>query len=267
MKNIATDTFYLEDIFEEGWRVFRSIFAKCVPIVLAFGFVTNFLVLAAVEKVPAKELAARFAKMAPADAAIDEEMIAQKITAQTTSLFNNFFSFLVFSIALLAVAKCAERVITQRDITLGEAFSDALRRWPRYLWTAFLGGLIVAGLCVFIIPGIMWAVYYLFVVYVVAMTSLSGKKALDYSKGLVKGAFWRTLGYFFVIGVATAVPSLMLALVGQTIANLVTPSLPPLARLTVNTLADDLAALPTIFQTSLCSVFFLNTAYLHRRIV
>ncbi len=267
MKNIATDTFYLEDVFEEGWRVFRSIFAKCVPLVLVFGFLTNFLVLAAMEKVPAAELAERFANMSLAQASVDEAALAQKISAQTMGLFDNLFSFLVFSIALLAVVKCAERAITRRDITLREAFADALRRWPRYLWTAFLGGLIVACLCVFIIPGIMWMVYYLFVVYAVAMTSLSGKKALDYSKGLVKGAFWRTLGYFFVIGVATAVPALILALAGQMLANLVTPTLPSLARLALNALANAFATLPTIFQTSLCSVFFLNTAYLRRQIV
>ena len=103
MKNIATDTFFLEDIFEEGWKAFRSIFAKCAPIVLAFGFLKSLLVVSAVDKIPVRELAARMAQMASkAGNTVNEAELADKILIRVTGLAENVFTFLVFSVATLA---------------------------------------------------------------------------------------------------------------------------------------------------------------------
>lgn len=268
MKNIAIDTFYLEDIFEEGWRTFRAIFTKCVPVVLSFGFVKSLLVVAATDRIPAKEMAAKFVQMAPAGSAVNEAQLADKILLRTTGLVDNFFTYLVFSVALLAVIKAAERTVTQRPFTMGETLAEAIQRWPRYLWTSFLCGLIILGLCfLFIVPGLIWSVYYLFVPYVVAVTSLSGKKALDYSKDLVRGAFWRTIGYFFVIGFSAAIPSLVLTLCLATVENLARGGLSPhpAAWLAFRAVINAIPLLVIPFQLSLGTVFFLNTAYLRRR--
>ena len=269
MKNIATDVYYLEDIFEEGWQTFRAIFLKCVPIVLLFGFVKNLLVIAATDKIPAKEMAARFVKMAPAGSAMNEAQLADKILIRISGIFENFFTYLVFSVALIAIIKAAERAVTQRSFSVGEILSEAIRRWPRYLWTSFLVGLIILGLCfLFIVPGLIWSVYYLFVPYVVAVTSLTGKKALDYSKSLVKGGFWRTIGYFFVIGFAAAIPTLLLTLCLATVENLAKGCLSsmPAAWLALRALLNTIPLLVIPFQLALGTCFFLNTAYLKRRI-
>lgn len=264
-KNIAGEKFNLEDIFEDGWGVFKAIFAKCAPIAIGFGFITNLLVLLTVAKIPFDAWAARIAAMAPDGAARDADLLALKLQIRFTATANNFFTYLVFSVAMLAIAKCAERFITQRQISAGEALSEGVRRWPRYLWTAFLSGLIIMGLsCLLIVPGLIWTVYYLFVPYVVAMTSLSGKQALDYSKSLVRGAFWNTLGYFIAIGIATAIPTMILSLALQTAANLVTSSLPAAAAVAVEALVNAPLYLINIFQIALCTVFFLNRAYLAR---
>lgn len=253
MKNIATDVFHLDDIFEEGWRVFTVIFAKCVPIVLAFGFVTNFLAELACRKIGLEAL-------------VEAGRMTKKAAFRIESLIDKFFVFLIFSVAVIAVIKCAERAATRRDVTVAEALGEGVRRWPSYLWTAWLGGLIIGALCLlFIIPGLIWAVYYFFLPYVVAVTSLSGKKALDYSKSLVQGAFWRTIGYSFVIGVAAAIPVMILSFAGGMVEALVedlTPS--TLANAIVSATTGTLANLPAILQLSLSTVFFLNTAYLKR---
>lgn len=267
MKNIANDIYYLEDIFEEGWQTFRAIFWKCVPIVLLFGFVKSLLVVTATDRIPAKEMAAKFVQMAQDGSAVNEAQLADRILVRISGVFENFFTYLVFSVALIAIIKAAERVVTQRSFSVGEILSEAIRRWPRYLWTSFLVGLIILGLCfLFIVPGLIWSVYYLFVPYVVAVTSLSGKKALDYSKSLVKGAFWRTIGYFFVIGFATAIPTIVLTLCLATVENLAQGGLSsmPAAWLAFRALLNTIPLLITPFQLALGTSFFLNTAYLKR---
>ncbi len=268
MKNIATDTFFLEDIFEEGWRAFRVLFVKCVPIVLAFGFLKGLLVAAVTDWIPAKEMAARLVRMVPADSAVNEAELADRILIKLSGLVDNFFTYLVFSVALLAVVKAAERAVTQRPFSTGEILAEAIRRWPRYLWTSFLAGFVILLLCfLFIVPGLIWSVYYLFVPYVVAVTSLSGGKALDYSKGLVKGAFWRTFGYFFVINFTAAIPALMLTLCLSTAENLAKGGLSaiPAVWLAFRAILNAIPLLVIPFQLSLGTVFFLNAAYLRRQ--
>lgn len=250
-KSISTQQFFLEDIFEEGWRVTMAIFAKCAPIVLCFAFIVNLLSQMAVDRLGLERLVAA-------------GRLTAKAQLHIASLVDKTFTFLIFSVAIIAIIKCAERAVTQREISFGEALAEGLHRWPRYLWTGFLGGLIVLGLFVLIIPGFIWAVYYMFLPYVVSVTSLSGKKALDYSKSLVQGRFWRTIGYFFVIGFAAAIPSLIIALCGQTAVNLLAPHLPHAAHLAATALILAFAQLPSIFQLTLGTVFFLNTAYCAR---
>ena len=253
MKNIATDIFHLEDIFEEGWRVFMSIFAKCAPIVLAFGFVTNLLSNFTVKKLGL-------------DALVKSGRITERNALNLEACIDKFFIFLIFSVAIVAVVKCAERAVTQRDCTPSEALNEGVRRWPLYLWTSGLGGVIIGALCLLlIVPGIIWAIFYAFVPYVVSVTSLSGKKALDYSKSLVLGHFWRTLGYLFVIGVAASIPTMILAMAGNVVDNLVANFAPStLAKVVIPAITGTIANLPIILQLSLGTVFFLNTAYLKR---
>ncbi len=294
MKNIATDIFHLEDIFEEGWRVFKTIFAKCAPIVLALAFLSECLALMAVDKVPALELAARAAAQAPPETIVDEQALAGKILLIASILFKAFFRYIIFSIALLSVMKYAERFITLRVVPAGDVLAESVRRWPRYLETTFLAGFIIVAwsLLVFaglnlvfslagphspwtgnsnlqsfalLVPAIVWTVYFGFAPIAVAVTSLSGKAALNYSKSLVHGRFWRTLVYFLVIFATTfALIRILVFLTGGAAGKLAGIAPPILAKIAIPAIADAIASLPVILQLSLTTVFFLNTAYLKR---
>ena len=75
----------------------------------------------------------------------------------------------------------------------GLALADAIL-------TGLLAMLIVFGLTLLlIVPGVIWVIYYSFFLFVVALRGLSGKPALDYSKAIVKGQWWRVFGYMLVI--------------------------------------------------------------------
>lgn len=119
--------------------------------------------------------------------------------------------------------------------------------------TGLVGGIIVALLSLLlIIPGIIWLVYYSFIFYVAALRNLAGKRALDYSKSLVEGQWWRVAGITLLIGffnfVAIMVVSIPFAII----------SVNPFFTILPNTLAN----IVTAYFTVTLVVFFLNEDYL-----
>lgn len=105
-------------------------------------------------------------------------------------------------VATLALARLIEASLAGDPITWQQALRHSFSRWGASLGTGLLAGLIIIGLCfLLIVPGIIWGLYYSLFVFVVALRGLSGKKALDYSKNIVKGQWWRVFGYLSVIGI------------------------------------------------------------------
>lgn len=64
----------------------------------------------------------------------------------------------------------------------------------------------------FIIPGLIWAVYYTFAIQAVVLNKLWGKRALDYSKKVVEGNWWYILGVEVLSFSGLAIISFILAL-------------------------------------------------------
>ena len=126
--------------------------------------------------------------------------------------------FLFGVIATMALARLVEASLKGEPISWSQALRHALSRWGASIGTSFLGGLIIIGLLLLlIVPGIIWSLYYSFAIYVVALRGLSGKKALDYSKSIVKGQWWRVFGYLclieilsFMSGILVSLPNLFL---------------------------------------------------------
>lgn len=157
--------------------------------------------------------------------------------------------FLIGVLATMAIARMVEAGFLGRPCSWREAFRHALSRWGAAIGTGLLGGLIIVGMfLLLIVPGIIWSLYYTFFVIVVALRGLSGKAALDYSKSLVKGQWWRVFGYMLVInllaflaGAVVAVPFLFMP--ETRVINIVS-----------DTLTDIVSALFLVMTT----VFFLN---------
>jgi hypothetical protein len=110
-------------------------------------------------------------------------------------------------------------VINNREKSVG--FKEAMANgWPRivpFFWISFLTGLIsMLGFFLFIIPGIIFSVWYILSEYVFIAEGLKGAAALKRSKELVKGfwwkVFWRFLGFGFIIFLAM-IPVLIITLV------------------------------------------------------
>lgn len=87
---------------------------------------------------------------------------------------------------------------TDRCGGVQDYFSYAVKRLPKYLWTAVVAGIIVVGgffMCIF--PGIIAAAVSLLGVYVVSLTSLWGIKAFRFSAHIIRRK--PVLLFFYII--------------------------------------------------------------------
>jgi len=155
-------------------------------------------------------------------------------------------------IAMMGIAVIVDQAIQNNDnlpISWGAALSKAFSRWGSCLTTSILGGIIILGLTfLLIIPGVIWSIYYIFIIQIVALRELGGKTALNYSKSLVKGRWWKIFGIVFV-----------LALIDGGIFGIgfLSTSLPGSISIITNTLIDIIAAFYTVATT----ILFLNLDY------
>ena len=161
--------------------------------------------------------------------------------------------FFVGVLATMALAKLIEESLYGHTITWLQALRHAVSRWGAAILTGLLAMLIVFGLTLLlIVPGVIWVIYYSFFIFVVALRGLSGKQALDYSKAIVKGQWWRVFAYMLVIQ--------SLAILAAIVVTAPFQVLPKhwLLDILANTLSDLIAPL---FLTMVI-VFFLNNDYL-----
>jgi hypothetical protein len=127
----------------------------------------------------------------------------------------------IFSlIASMSIAVIVEKVATKEDVSAIEAIKHALSKLGNGIATSLYLLIIVFGLTLLlVIPGIIYSNYYIFVLYVVALRNKSGGEALDYSKMLVEGQWWRVfgilLGAALIFGIIETVISLPLGLISN----------------------------------------------------
>jgi hypothetical protein len=92
----------------------------------------------------------------------------------------------------------AQEFIGQRA-GMGDAFGFAFHRFGRLLGASFLAGVFIGlGMLLCLVPGILFAIWYIFVGQVVVVEGLKGDKALQRSKSLGEGFRARILGLGFL---------------------------------------------------------------------
>ncbi len=87
-----------------------------------------------------------------------------------------------------------------------EIFRMAKSKTGKFVITSIVVLLFFIGLAVFfVIPLLPWIVWALFLNFVVFEYDLSGFKALAKSKAIASGKFWKVLGYFLLVYIASQV--------------------------------------------------------------
>lgn len=117
------------------------------------------------------------------------------------------FSILLFLIGLLlslliwtwiqVVVFCA---IKEDNLKLKQLLIMALPKIQSFFWVTLLNTLVVmVGFILFIIPGFIFLVWFLFAPYIFISESLNGKLALKRSRELVQGYWWAIFGRFLSV--------------------------------------------------------------------
>lgn len=179
---IKAYAFGINDIFDVWWQLCKQNFRQILPVILCVYIPINIILAFVPDEVLLEDYELR--------------VRLHQLVSQVLDLF-------IGSIATIAVAHIIETAIKGQEPSWIESLQHGVSRWASAVGTDLLAGLIIMGLSLLlVIPGIIWSCYYIFQIYVVGLRNLGGKAALDYSKKLVKGQWWRVFGIELVIGIA-----------------------------------------------------------------
>lgn len=230
--NIADHQYGLGELFSESWKYFSKNFVNILIVVLII-YVPINLILSIIP-------------VAPVDSENFESSF--RMYSNISRLLEGIFGIVVMGGITLMIGKSVRGEICDWKESLRFGFS----KWGNLFLTNFLGGLIILGLTLcLIIPGVIWINYYIFSIPVVVLRNMRGKKALDYSKSLVKGRWWKIFGYMFAVGVVYAV----LVLISTILFGLI-PDIFLVSTISV-TVIDLLYAFYIVFLV----ILFLNTEH------
>jgi hypothetical protein len=120
----------------------------------------------------------------------------------------------------IAMVRMADAVVLQREEPALEALQEGLNRLPMAMWTSILTMLIgVVLMLALVVPGIMFLVYVLLAPCAVALRD--DEPPLRCSFRLVRGRWFRTAGFFFLVGsplLLLSIPSMYLRALAKTAA-------------------------------------------------
>ncbi|MDF2841128.1 MAG: hypothetical protein K0Q99_1900 [Clostridia bacterium] len=169
-----------------------------------------------------------------------------RIYLNIANLLETLFGIIV-SMGIAVIVEKATYSETGEEIGWKSALSKSLSRWASGVGTSLLGGFIlVLFVLLLVIPGIIWSVYYAFLIQAVVLRNVGGTDALGYSKSLVKGQWWKVFGITTLILVLQLIISFAVGFIGG--------FLPAILGVVTDSLIDIIEAFFTVTTT----VFFIN---------
>ena len=118
---------------------------------------------------------------------------------------NLVFALILAPLVNAAVIHAVASAYLSRPTTLGQCFSHASQRFLALLGTSMLMGLaIMGGLILLIIPGILFAFWFMLAQHVAVLEGSSGSAALGRSKALMKGNIGTGFALGLVVGIINA---------------------------------------------------------------
>jgi hypothetical protein len=132
-------------------------------------------------------------------------------------VLSQVFIFLLTLLNLIpnmAVAYIVQETIGGRKVGFTSSFRFAISLWGAAVLTCLLMELMLLGLVfLLVIPAIIWGNYYSFYINAIANRGLKYRAALDYSKDLVKGRWWKIYGTSLALGFAIIIPTLIVSFI------------------------------------------------------
>ena len=234
--NIKTKQFGVGDLLVQAWRMICREYKSILMIVLCVNLPVNILL-----------------------AVNSNELLVKENELQFLGILIQILLSLITMLATLSIVVITDRAVEGQSLSWTDAILLAFSKWAKALGTGILAGLIVAlGFLIFIIPGVIFAVYYMFTSYVVVLRNESGIEALSYSKSLVQGQWWRMFGIGLAVGIIIFLITMAVIYPLNLIVSLI--SYNPYWSIIPTTLVSIVSAFSIITMVLL----FLNTDYTYR---
>ncbi|MFC1801803.1 hypothetical protein ACFLZB_05055 [Nanoarchaeota archaeon] len=194
MKNITKKEYSLGEVLSHAWHLFKKNFKLILFITLIIYIPINIIL-----------------QLIPVDPIINEFGFWQGM--RLYSRIMQILEGLIGIIAMMAIVHVIDMAVKNKKVGLGDAFIKALTSWPKAIWTNIVRSIFLIGLFVLlIVPGIIYSVYWYFFIFVVVIHGKYGNQALKHSKAVVKGRWWRIVGYAIVFGILSAIIGIAVAL-------------------------------------------------------
>lgn len=237
----------VSELILNSWRIYKENFRKLIP----------YMALLFVPPVALFLLGLLGSYL---DAAWPESVLISNIILLALFVASVLFSLWAGVALILALGRLAKNEPLEGWQTVFNAVAPRL--WPFIYSLIFAGGVIFVGTLFFIVPGIIFSVWYAFVAYIVILRNQQGLAALEASKKLVAGRWgailWRLVApsavfvlllsaaqfaALFLIGfvVRQALPG---ALVGGLVSSLLSAVTAPLVSLATVLLFHSAEATP-----------------------
>jgi len=127
----------------------------------------------------------------------------------------------------VALTKAVNFVFNNQAPAVKETFRFSwVRVWPYALVSFLFSFALILGLVLFIIPGLILAVWYSFVVFIIVLEEVDVMEAFGRSKALVKGYFWPVVGRglaFFVVYLILEIAFAFIPIAGPLALVIITP--------------------------------------------
>lgn len=171
-----------------------------------------------------------------------------------------FIASIIFTLwASMALVKNLGRIIEKKEMTnLRESFSTTSHLIWAVLYTSVLVMLIVlGGTFLFIVPGIIFSVWYSFIFYTIIFEEKKGLNSLKASKNLVTGRWWAILWRLLIPGLFFTAILLVLSFI---ISNLLILIVSGTSFLIINGLLNSIVSVIISPLTALATVLLYFSA-------
>lgn len=183
------------ELFKDAWALFSnhatlflSIYAIPAVLTLVYGF---FIAL-----VSAPDFAEQFA------------LVVLPFTVALTAV--------LVVVSVISGVALIKAVSAPEETTLATAYKFGLEQLWSYLWVSILVGLtILVGFVLFIIPGIIFVIWYSFSYFTLVLEGKRGTEAMKASRAYVKGRWWAVFGRMFALFIVIMLAAMLLGVLLQ----------------------------------------------------
>ncbi|MBT6691594.1 hypothetical protein HOB10_04655 [Candidatus Parcubacteria bacterium] len=198
---ISAGEYSIEQVLSKAWRLYKDNFKLILKIIVVVYLPINIVL-----------------GMIPVGDTAEDARYYMTIVQTLEGLFG--------IVAVMAVTFVAKYKIDNKKIDFQKAFEKSFSRWWPVVWTNIVAGVFLLGLfLLLVVPGIIFSVYWIFIIYIAILFDKTGKEALDRSKAIVKGRWWTTFLYTLILTLlfflAVAIGSSLTYLSGTYIFNLI----------------------------------------------